>query len=45
MANRKPKPVTKAPYNDRQGVRYFDEWGYEDDEDTFFVKSMSSQRL
>lgn len=38
MANRKPKPVTKAPYNDRQGVRYFDEWGYEDDEDTLFCE-------
>lgn len=35
MTKGKPKPVVKAPYNDRGGVRYFEEWDYED---TFFCE-------
>jgi hypothetical protein len=38
MTKRRPKPVGKAPYNDREGVRYFEEWGYEDNEDTLFCE-------
>lgn len=38
MTKRRPKPVSKSPYSERDGVRYFQEWAYEDDEDTLFCE-------